>query len=193
MVKKILTICTLLILFSNTPLSAQVYEKITKKTHGSKEKAYIAVIEKIGDNINEDERGIYYQRIIETPGKTKSENYSNALIFFSEYYRSGESVIDMQDEDKSVIIGKGTLIGAWVNTNIQLRVDTKDGMVRAILRPFNINGEYESLRWRKNDDGSWNYSIVSYYNDSYKYIMEHLDKLEKHLKGESSNIESKEW
>lgn len=193
MVKQILTICTLLILFSNTPLNAQVYEKITKKTHGSKEKAYIAVIEKIGNNINEDERGIYYQRIIETTGKTKSENYSNALVFFSENYISGESVIDMQDEVEGVIIGKGILVGQWVDTHIQLRVDVKDGMARAILREFGINGEYETLRWRKNDDGSWDYSIVSYYNESYRYIMAHLDKLEEHLKGKSSNIESQKW
>ena len=132
---------TLLLLLTITISFSQ-----TKKT-----KKLLAEIEgqwKLDDNDN-----ITYTKIIEDIDLSKDEIYTRALEYFTYNYGSGKSVIQVQDKDKGLIIGKGLYskshVGASIVTYIFdtwhiLRVDVKDNKVRIILSltyyDFTISG-----------------------------------------------------
>jgi hypothetical protein len=121
---------TLLLLLTITISFSQ-----TKKT-----KKLLAQIEgkwKLDDNNN-----ITYIKIIEDLDLKKDEIYTRALEYFTYNYGSGKSVLQVQDKDKGLIIGKGlyskthigfSLVSYIFDTWHILRVDIKKNKVRIIL------------------------------------------------------------
>lgn len=49
-------------------------------------------------------------RIIEVPGKSKEEIYTNLRVWFSESFKNSSEVIKMDDKDLGIIIGNGNLV-----------------------------------------------------------------------------------
>ena len=127
---------TLLLLLSITISFSQ-----SKKT-----KQLLAEIE--GQYVIDDNDNITYTKIIEDIDLSKDDIYTRALEYFTYNYGDGESVIQVQDEDKGLIIGKGlygkTHVGYSLVTYIFdtwhiLRVDVKDNRVRIILSLTNYD------------------------------------------------------
>jgi hypothetical protein len=91
-----------------------------------------------------DENGnVTYQRIVEVTGMNKDAIYERAVNYFIYKYGSGKSVIQTQDKEKGLIIGKGLFgdlySGMYVLSTLKvetwhiLRVDIKDEKVRITL------------------------------------------------------------
>ena len=88
-----------------------------------------------------DESGIVsYQRIVELPQMKKDEIYKNALSYFVYNYGSGKSVIQTQDKDLGIIIGKGLYINVYSKSSFGssaslnawhiVKIEAKDGKAR---------------------------------------------------------------
>ncbi|MDZ4288983.1 MAG: DUF4468 domain-containing protein, partial [Prosthecobacter sp.] len=72
--------------------------------------------------------------VVEVSGQGQRAIYDKSRQWFSEYFVSGESVVDYEDPQAGTIIGKGVgKIGTYplgiieYNIKYTLRIDTKDG------------------------------------------------------------------
>ena|GEM_PF-2547815 len=89
---------------------------------------------------------------------TKAELYPKARQWFSEYFVSGESVIDYENESEGVIIGNGLIVGPSPSTTFKLirktsftiRVDIKDEKFRTSYTINNINDYYQNQIFQSN-------------------------------------------
>lgn len=75
--------------------------------------------------------------VVDVPNMKQQEIYNKARQWFSEYFVSGESVIDYESVETGTIIGNGiALIGSdpfgiiQYKIHYNLRIDTKDGRFR---------------------------------------------------------------
>lgn len=81
-----------------------------------------------------------YTQVIETPGKTKEQLYILLNYWYSASFGSGKSVIQLNDKDAGVIIGKGYIesiashTGGMNNYTVHLepviKTDIKDNKIR---------------------------------------------------------------
>ena len=107
----------------------------TKKTQ--------ALIDEINGQWSTDEnKNLFYQKIIELPGINKETLYQRAENYFIYNYNSGKDVIQTKDKEQGLIIGKGLwpdfYVGIILGTmsfsaNHILRVDLKDEKARITL------------------------------------------------------------
>lgn len=96
-----------------------------------------------GEFAIDDNGNVSYVHIISVPDLSADDIYVRAASYFTYNYGSGKSVIQIDDKEKGIIVGKGlypqvhialqlmqtTTVDAW---HI-LRIDIKDGRARAIL------------------------------------------------------------
>lgn len=85
---------------------------------------------------------VTFTKVIEAADFKSDDLYSKILAYFTYTYNSGESVVQIEDKEKGLIIGKGiyqnvhtgvSLSATEVNTTHILRADIKDGRVRIIV------------------------------------------------------------
>lgn len=90
----------------------------------------------------DDNNNVTITKIIEIDGLKKEEIYPRVLAYFTYNYGNGESVIQVQEKENGLIIGKGIYdnvhVGySLVTTEIDLwhviRVDIKDSKVRVFI------------------------------------------------------------
>ncbi|OXA69794.1 hypothetical protein B0A67_18975 [Flavobacterium aquidurense] len=90
----------------------------------------------------DDNNNVTITKIIEIDGLKKEEIYPRVLAYFTYNYGNGESVIQVQEKENGLIIGKGIYdnvhVGySIVTTEIDLwhviRVDIKDNKVRVFI------------------------------------------------------------
>lgn len=165
----------------------------------------------------DDNNNVTYQRIVEVPEMKKDEIFNRVLNYFVYNYGSGKSVIQTQDKDNGLIVGKGlyenvfagnlltpTYIDAW---HI-VRVDVKDGKARIIITLTqydekitggNTPPSYFSFKIEQTfpvniNGGSKNQMGKAFYY-SHFYSLATLNAIEKAVKegNTSKNIENKEW
>lgn len=83
--------------------------------------------------------GPYYSEVIEADG-TKDELYTRARTWFAETFNDSRGVIQMDDKDAGIIIGKGKFIytdnGA---THFTIKIQVKDGRYKYDI--FDLNEE----------------------------------------------------
>lgn len=101
------------------------------------------MLKEIEDQWSVDDNGnITYQAVIEVPGMTKEDIYNRSLAFFIYNYSSGKSVIQTQEKENGLLIGKGlytnvhvgvTIVNTYIDTWHILRVDIKEGRARILL------------------------------------------------------------
>lgn len=82
-----------------------------------------------------DDSGNYlFQQVIEVPGKTAAELYSQSKVYFAEQFKSANDVVQSEDPNTHTIIGK-----AWSAIDLgiaqaklwyTLKIETKDGRYR---------------------------------------------------------------
>jgi len=88
---------------------------------------------------------IEINEVVLVPGKNKTEIYTKARQWFTNYFISGESVIDYEDKESGTIIGKGTADNGSINIvsrsriNYKIKVDTKDNKARISVSLLNYN------------------------------------------------------
>lgn len=88
----------------------------------------------------DDHNNITLSRVIEINERTAEDIFTKANTFFVYNYNSANSVIQLSDKDRGLIIGKGLWTDIQINSgfaNTQsisahhiLRIDTKDGRAR---------------------------------------------------------------
>jgi len=90
----------------------------------------------------DDNKNVTVFKVIEAPGLKKEEIFNRALNYFTYNYVSGKSVIQTQDKENGLIVGKGiynnvhigiSLLTTYVDAYHILRVDVKDGKARIIV------------------------------------------------------------
>lgn len=90
----------------------------------------------------DDNGNVTLLRIIEVPELKKDEIFTRVINYFKYNYGSGKSVIQTQDKEKGLIVGKGVYDNIHVGISLAttyvdiwhiLRVYIKEGRVRVIL------------------------------------------------------------
>ena len=86
-----------------------------------------------------------YEKIIHIEGADAGELYARARIWFVEVFNDSESVLELEDADAHILMGKGAFQHSSCNfvgigpecavgkIRFTIRVDTKDGRARATL------------------------------------------------------------
>ena len=135
----LLTFCTAFMLFETSALCAN------KKKEGS-----IEDFKKIQKTFEIDDNGnITYMKVIELDGISKDEIYLRAKNYFIYNYNSGKSVMQTEDKEKGVLIGKGMYKNVYIGSTLFfthafdtwhiLRIDVKEGRVRIVLSLVNYD------------------------------------------------------
>lgn len=121
--------------------------------------------------------------------KSQSEIYNKARQWFSEYFVSGESVIDYEDSATGTIIGNGVAdIGTdpfgfiKYKIHFSIRVDTKDGKFKT---------EYKINKHTNSDSTNGTYNVLSVSEGRNNLAKQEVEKitanLESYLKQGASN------
>lgn len=164
----------------------------------------------------DDNKNVTITKIIEIEGLKKEDIYIRVLSYFTYNYVNGESVIQIQDKEKGLIIGKGVYdnvhVGiSLVTTEIDLshivRVDIKDGKARIFITLTEYNSKiyggntppaYSTIKvsdsYPINPDGwqSTVYTKALYKGTKSAYAS--IDAIEKSIKdGNTNAAENKGW
>ena len=98
------------------------------------------------------------EEIVVVPNKNKIEIYAKARQWFTNYFISGESVIDYEDKESGTIIGKGIADNGSVNIvalsrlNYKVKVDTKDNKARIVVSLINYDIKVGDDPYKKNSN-----------------------------------------
>lgn len=113
-----------------------------------------------------DEENVVVSRTVENIEGSKDEIYARAKAYFARSYGDGKSVIQTDDKEGGLIIGKGLYanltsfnLGAWTMKAYHIiRVDIKDGRARIICNASTIIPN-SSVHL----DNRYEYSITNHY------------------------------
>lgn len=100
---------------------------------------------------------IKIEEIVEVPNKNQNEIYDQARQWFTNYFVSGESVIDYEDKESGTIIGKGLSDSGSFNFvslsrfKYKIKVDTKDNKARITVNLINYEVKIGDSPYEKTD------------------------------------------
>lgn len=165
----------------------------------------------------DDNNNVTVVRIIEVPNMSKDEIFQRALNYFTYNYVSGKSVIQTQDKEAGVIVGKGLYDNVHRGINVFtmnvsawhiLRIDVKEGKARAIVTLL----QYEKKIVSRNSAPSYSTSYIAQeypinpkgtnktimakaFYKTFKKANSTLENLEKTIKegSTSKDIENSDW
>lgn len=165
----------------------------------------------------DDNNNVTVVRIIEVPNMSKDEIFQRALNYFTYNYVSGKSVIQTQDKEAGVIVGKGLYDNVHRGINVFtmnvsawhiLRIDVKEGKARAIVTLL----QYEKKIVSRNSAPSYSTSYIAHeypiypkganktimakaFYKTFKKANSTLENLEKTIKegSTSKDIENSDW
>lgn len=140
--KKII-IATIAFVFACASLNAQILraeelEEYAKEKFGDK---WTEAAENLASQLQLDKNNaLTYIQVVEAPGRTKEQLYITINHWYSNSFGSGKEVIQLNDKDAGVIIGKGYVEGIAshvggmnqykVNLTPIIKTDIKDGKIR---------------------------------------------------------------
>ena len=162
-----------------------------------------------------DGENIVASRVIDSVPGTKDEIYIKVKNYFARTYNDANSVIQTDDKENGVIIGKGIydlMVCNYMITTCKyksyhiIRVDIKDGRVRVICSASDIDVDQKGT----NGLNKSSYPIIDYapIGDKRKFdkgkqteafiklvdrMNGSIDALEKSLKEGSLKVESEDW
>lgn len=164
----------------------------------------------------DDNKNVTITKIIEIEGVKKEDIYLRVLSFFTYNYGNGESVIQIQDKEKGLIIGKGvydnvhvgiSLVSTEIDLSHIIRVDVKEGKARIFITlteynsktsGYNTPPSYSTIKvsdsYPINPDGwqSTIYTKALYKGTKAAYAS--IDAIEKSIKeGNTNTAENKGW
>lgn len=165
----------------------------------------------------DDNGNVTVVKVIEAPELKKDEIYNRALNYFTYNYVSGKSVIQTQDKENGLIVGKGkydnihigmSLVTTYVDAWHILRVDVKDGKARIMVTLTeyekkivggNTPPSYSTMKVAQeypiNPDGAQKTVMTKAFYKSFKKANDTLDAVEKAIKegNTSKAIENSSW
>lgn len=165
----------------------------------------------------DDNNNVTVVRIIEAPEFNENEIFNRALNYFTYNYVSGKSVIQTQDRDNGLIVGKGvynnihtgiSIITTEVDAWHILRVDVKDGRARAIvtlteydkkISGGNTPPSYSTIKvansYPVNPKGDQKTVMTKAFYKAFHKAFDSLDAVEKAIKDGSTSkeIENEDW
>ena len=113
---------------------------LTSNVQAQSAKEMLAAIE--GKWQLDDNENVTVFKVVEIPELTKDEIFNRVLNYFTYNYGNGKSVIQTQDKENGLIVGKGvydnvhigmSLITTYVDAWHILREDIKEGRARIIV------------------------------------------------------------
>lgn len=202
---KIKKIILFLIMFSNVLLIAQSKKEMLAEMDGQY-------------NVD-DNKNVTITKVIEIDGLTKDEGYLRALSYFTYNYGNRESVIQIQDKEKGLIIGKGVYKKVHVGVGLSvteidlwhiIRVDIKDNKARVFITLTEYNAKTTSTMGGStppsyattkvsdsfpiNPKGWQSTVYTKALYKSTKMAYESIDAIEKSLKeGNTNSAENARW
>ena len=119
-------------------LRAEELEHYTKEKDGKK---WVKTAENLSKTLSLDKNNaLTYTQIIEAPNKTKEQLYILLNYWYCATFNSGKAVIQLNDKDAGVIIGKGFIEEIASHTGVMnqykvnlepvIKTDIKDGKIR---------------------------------------------------------------
>lgn len=95
--------------------------------------------------------GIYYSEVVKVDSLSKLDLYLRSKVFFANSFKSANSVIQMDDKEEAIIIGKGTVkiyigsgFGAVPSTmNFTLKIQSREGRYKYEI--YNISYRSDAL------------------------------------------------
>ncbi len=88
-------------------------------------------------------------KVIETPGQSKDKLFNATRVWFSESFKSSKAVIDLEDKEQGIIIGKGNtkfpcqgldcMTLADRRLKFTMRVDVKDEKMRVTFNDIGMS------------------------------------------------------
>ncbi|QII69991.1 DUF4468 domain-containing protein [Apibacter sp. B3706] len=166
----------------------------------------------------DDNNNVTVVRIIEVPNMSKDEIFQRALNYFTYNYVSGKSVIQTQDKESGVIVGKGLYENVHKGINVFkmkvsawhiLRVDVKEGKARAIVTLLqyekemivsgnslpNYSTSFIAQEYPINPKGANKTIMGKAFYKTFKKANATLENLEKTIKegSTSKDIENSDW
>lgn len=186
-------------------------------TYGQSAKQMLKEIE--GKWELDDNGNVTFVSIIEAPGVSKDEIYNRAFNYFTYNYVSGKSVIQNQDKEAGLLVGKGiyndvhigvSILTTYIDAWHILRVDAKDGRARAMVTLLEYNKKvvgtasntvptYSTTRiaheYPINRKGRSKTVMSKAFYKTYLKAMNSLSGVEKAIKegNTSENIENSDW
>jgi hypothetical protein len=128
----------------------------------------------IGLNLPIVDDKIVYEGVVEVPGKTKSDLYQRAQQWFVDFFKGSDNVIQNQDKDAGLIVGKGMLdFNARVALGMTLVVHDKL-YVKIICKDNKYKYFVYDMTYGPSDGNEKN--SVSYDN-IYRHLIGTLDKV----------------
>lgn len=140
--KKFLSIAGLLFLTSFSVqaqiLRAEELEEYAKEKYGDK---WTEAAENLASELSLDKNNaLTYVQVVEAPGRTKEQLYITLNYWYTNSFNDGKAVIELNDKESGVIIGKGYIDGIAthlggmnqykVNLKPIIKTDIKDGKIR---------------------------------------------------------------
>jgi hypothetical protein len=167
----------------------------------------------------DDNGNITYTKVVEAEGLKAEEIYTRALNYFTYNYGSGKAVIQTQDKEQGLIVGKGIYakvhVGASIVTTVVdswhiLRVDVKEGKARILvtLTDYELtiisSGTYGgkslntvpvSSSYPFNEKGGSKTVMSKAFYKTHQRALKTLDAVEKAIKegNTSKSIEEDKW
>jgi len=165
----------------------------------------------------DDNNNVTYQRIVEVPEMKKDEIYNRVQNYFVYNYGSGKSVIQTQDKENGLIVGKGiykdvhvgiSLLTTYIDAWHIVRVDVKDGKARIILTLTeydkkivggNTPPSYVTMKVEQefpiNENGMFKTVMGKAFYKSHFHALATLDAIEKAIKegNTSKELENSNW
>ena len=119
-------------------LRAEELEEYAKEKYGEK---WVEAAENLAQTLSLDKNNaLTYTQIVEAPNKTKEQLYILLNYWYSATFNSGKAVIQLNDKDAGVIIGKGFIEGIashtggvnqyTVHLEPIIKTDIKDNKIR---------------------------------------------------------------
>jgi hypothetical protein len=165
----------------------------------------------------DDNNNVTYQRIVEVPEIKKDDIYNRVQNYFVYNYGSGKSVIQTQDKENGLVVGKGlyndvhvgiSLITTYIDAWHIVRVDVKDGRARIILTLTEydkklVGGDtppsYVTMKVEQefpiNGKGMFKTVMGKAFYKTHLHALATLDAIEKAIKegNTSKQIENSDW
>lgn len=119
-------------------MRAEELEKYAKEKYGEK---WIDAAKNLGTELTLDKnQSLTYTQVIESPNKTKEQLYIILNYWYTQSFGSGKAVIQLNEKEAGVIIGKGYIEGIAThvgglnsysaNLTPIIKTDIKDGKIR---------------------------------------------------------------
>lgn len=215
----IVALAALWVFMFNSPMrGAEAVKEEPKTVMKEKPKTAKEMLEAIKGKYTLDDNGnVTYVHIIEVPGLSRDEIFVRAQNYFTYNYGSGKSVIQTNDKEQGILVGKGlykevhtgvslvtTVLDAW---HI-LRIDVKEGRARAIVtltdydktvsggntRP-SVSSTPIAAEYPINPKGAFKTVMTKAFYKTHERALSSLDAVEKAIKegSTSKSIENSDW